>query len=165
MKLATIYRLTSFMAAILLSAMAAAGKYETEWWHRHGHSGGGVTTVGKPGDSRNVSRTVVLEMNDDMRFTPSTIAVKRGETIRFIVKNSGKVKHEMVLGAESQLKELYHTRMQTSVLKSASPSGITVEAGRTGEIIWQFTKLGTVSFACLLAGHDDAGMRGTVTVR
>lgn len=71
----------------------------------------------------------------------------------------------MVLGTEGQLEELYHTRMQTPEKEYATPSALTVEAGQSGHIIWQFTKLGTVSFACLLPGHYDAGMRGTVIVK
>ncbi|WP_455289485.1 hypothetical protein [Cupriavidus necator] len=75
------------------------------------------------------------------------------------------MKHEMVLGTEGQLRELYYTRMQTPEKEYASSNGITLEAGKSGEIIWQFSKLGTVSFACLVPGHYDSGMRGTVTVK
>jgi len=100
-----------------------------------------------------------------MRFTPSAITVKRGETVRFIVKNSGKEKHEMVLGTEGQLEERYHATMQAPEKARSGPNAIVLDAGESGEIVWQFTKLGTVSFACLLPGHYDAGMRGTVTVK
>ena len=41
---------------------------------------------------------------------------------------------------------------------------MTVQPGKSGEIIWQFTKAGKVNFACLQPGHYDAGMAGTVTV-
>lgn len=147
-----------------LSGASLARGAEPEWWHSHGHGGGSVTAVGKPGDPSKVTRTIPVAMSDDMRFSPSSIKVKRGETIRFVLRNSGEVKHEMVLGTEGQLKELYHTRMQAPENEYAAPSAVTLEAGRSGEIIWQFTKRGTVPFACLLPGHYDAGMRGTVTV-
>jgi hypothetical protein len=45
-----------------------------------------------------VSRTIKVDMADTMRFSFSKLSVKQGETVRFVVKNSGKVKHEMVLG-------------------------------------------------------------------
>ncbi len=81
------------------------------------------------------------------------------------MRNSGGVKHEMVLGTEGQLLELYHTRMQAPNKTLATPNAITVDAGKSGEIIWEFTKFGTVSFGCLLPGHYDAGERGTVIVQ
>ncbi|MFS8980812.1 cupredoxin family protein [Cupriavidus necator] len=164
MKLTTIHKFTGFIAAIALSGIVLASG-APEWWHGHGHGGGGGAAVGKPGDPGKVRRTVTVDMSDNMRFTPSTITVKRGETIRFVVRNSGKMKHEMVLGTEGQLRELYYTRLQTPEKEYASSNGITLEAGKSGEIIWQFSKLGTVSFACLVPGHYDSGMRGTVTVK
>ena len=39
-----------------------------------------------------------------MRFSPDSLTVKRGETIRFVVKNDGKLLHEMVLGSEKSLR-------------------------------------------------------------
>jgi len=165
MKFAIFHRLAAFLVVLVLSWGALAAGGDAEWQHSHGHGGGGVTAIGKPGDSSKVSRTVTLEVGDGLPFTPPTITVKRGETIRFIVKNSGNVKHEMVLGTESQLRELYHARMQAPEKELVSPSGITVDAGKSGEIVWEFTKFGTVSFACLLPGHFDAGERGTVIVQ
>jgi uncharacterized cupredoxin-like copper-binding protein len=37
--------------------------------------------------------------------------------------------------------------------------------GKRGELIWKFTRPGTVTFACLQSGHLEAGMRGAVAVR
>lgn len=165
MKRASIYTLSGFAVAMSLSGAVLAGGDEPEWWHSHGHGGGGVAAVGKPGNPNKVSRTVTLEARDGMPFIPATIVVKRGETIRFIVTNAGKVKHEMMLGTESQLAELYHTRMQAPGKEYATQNGITVKAGKSGELIWEFTKFGTVSFACLLPGHYDAGERGKVIVQ
>ncbi|MBP0624974.1 cupredoxin domain-containing protein [Cupriavidus consociatus] len=165
MKLAMASQVAGFVLAVVLPGLVYAAGDESEWWHSHGHGGGGVTAVGKPGDPRRISRTVALEVGEGTHFTPSTIAVKRGETIRFVVNNAGNVKHEMVLGTESQLLELYHTRMQAPGKALALPNGITVDAGKSSEIIWEFTKFGTVTFACLLPGHYDAGERGTVVVQ
>lgn len=161
MKLTRTCRVSSFVVGMVLSGLTLAGDDDPEWWHRHGHGGGGVTAAGKLGDPRRVGRAVTMEVGR-ARFTPSTITVKRGETIRFVVKNSGNTKHEMVLGTESQLLELYHTRMQVPETKLPTPNAIAVEAGKTGEIIWEFTKFGAVSFGCLLPGHYDAGERGTI---
>ncbi len=52
-------------------------------------------------------------MTDDMRFTPERIQVRQGETIRFVVRNKGKMLHEMVLGTKASLDE--HAAMMAEV--------------------------------------------------
>lgn len=129
------------------------------------HGGGqGEDAIGKPGVASRVSRTVVVDMTDAMRFNSSNIMAKQGETIRFVVKNSGKVKHEMVLGTEKELREHYEVMKKNPEMEHADANMVTVAPGKTGEIIWQFTKAGKVDFACLQPGHYDAGMKGVVTV-
>ena len=63
------------------------------------------TDFGRTGDPKKISRTVAIDMSDKMRFTPAELTVKRGETVRFVAKNSGKQMHEMVLGSIKELKE------------------------------------------------------------
>lgn len=130
--------------------------------HASGH--GETDAIGKPGKSANAKRTITVNMTDTMRFTPNSIRVKQGETIKFIVKNAGKVKHEMVLGTEKELKEHYEVMKKNPEMEHADENMVTVQAGQSGEIVWQFTQAGKVNFACLQAGHYDAGMKGAVTV-
>jgi uncharacterized cupredoxin-like copper-binding protein len=120
---------------------------------------------GKPGDPAKVSRTVEIDMSDAMRFTPASITAKKGETIRFVVKNSGKVKHEMVLGSIKELKEHAALMLKFPEMEHADPNQLGVDPGKTGEMIWQFTKVGAFNFACLQPGHFEAGMRGKVAVK
>ena len=122
------------------------------------------STIEKAGNAAKVSRTVAVDMNDAMRFTPSSISVKQGETIRLAVKNSGKLKHELVLGTEKELKEHYEQMKKFPEMEHDDPNMVSLAPGKTGEIIWQFTKAGTVDFACLQPGHYEAGMKGAVTV-
>ena len=123
-----------------------------------------AAALGKPGDPRKVTRDVNVEMNDAMRFRPDSIRVKRGETIRFIVRNTGKVKHEMVLGTIKELKEHAEMMRKFPEMEHADPNQVSVEPGMTGELIWQFTRAGTFDFACLVPGHFEAGMVGKVRV-
>ena len=120
--------------------------------------------VGGPGQAAQVARTVTVDMTDDMRFNPSQITVKRGETIRFVVKNSGKIKHEMVLGTTEELKKHYDMMMKMPGMEHAEANQVAVDPGKQGELIWRFTRAGKVDFACLQPGHYDAGMKGLVTV-
>jgi uncharacterized cupredoxin-like copper-binding protein len=129
------------------------------------HAGGhDDEAIGKPGAAAKVTRTVSVDMTDNMRFSATKIKAKQGETIRFVVKNLGKVKHEMVLGTAKELKEHYEVMKKNPEMEHADANMVTVAPGETGEIIWQFTKAGKVDFACLQPGHYDAGMKGLVNV-
>nr|WP_315495881.1 cupredoxin family protein [uncultured Rhodoferax sp.] len=129
------------------------------------HAGGhGTQAIGKPGVAAKVTRTITIDMTDAMRFTPSTVKVRRGETIRFVVTNSGKLKHEFNLGTEADLKAHYAQMLKFPEMEHDEPNLVSLAPGKTGEVIWQFTKAGTVHFACLHPGHYEAGMKGTVAV-
>ncbi len=123
-----------------------------------------TAALGKPGNPAKVSRTITVEMSDTMRFTPASIAVKRGETIRFVVKNNGKLKHEMVLGSAKELKEHAARMRKFPNMQHDDPNQVVVAPGKTGALIWQFTKAGRFDFACLEPGHFEAGMVGKVVV-
>ena len=125
---------------------------------------GHAAALGKPGDPGKVTRDIVVEMNDTMRFKPASIKVKRGETIRFVVRNAGKVKHEMVLGTIRELKEHAEVMRKFPEMEHADPNQVTVDPGKTGELVWQFTKAGTFDSACLVPGHFEAGMVGKIIV-
>lgn len=124
-----------------------------------------ASALGKPGEAAKVTRTIEVAMNDKMRFRPSQIAVKRGETVRFVVKNSGKLNHEMVLGSIKELNE--HAKMMRKMpeMEHADENMVSVEPGKSGELIWQFSKAGKFDFACLQPGHFEAGMKGKVVVK
>lgn len=125
---------------------------------------GHAADLGIPGDPNNPTRSIEVEMTDAMRFRPDSIDVKRGETIRFIVRNTGKLRHEMVLGTIEEMREHAERMRMSPKMKHADPNQVSVETGKTGELIWQFTRNGTFDFACLEPGHFEAGMIGEVVV-
>lgn len=129
------------------------------------HENDGASSAGKPGDAKTVTRTVAVTMFDTMRFEPPTIAVRKGETIRFVVRNEGKVRHEMTLGSTQELKEHADMMRAMPTMTHHDSNSVTVEPGQTGDLVWQFTRAGTVAFACLQPGHFEAGMKGTVNVK
>jgi len=132
--------------------------------HEVAPAGGHAEHFGAPGDPGSVTRTIDVEMNDEMRFRPDRISVKRGETIRFVVRNNGNLKHEMVLGTIDELKGHAEMMRKSPEMEHADPNQVSVEPGKTGELIWQFTRDGTVDFACLEPGHFEAGMVGRILV-
>jgi len=145
----------AFLALVLLSSPAFA----------HGDEDSHGANIGRAGKPSRVSRTVTVEMDDAMRFNPSTITVRRGETIRFLVNNGGQQKHEMVLGSAKELREHAALMKKFPQMEHVDPNQVAVDPGKTGELIWQFTKAGKVDFACLRPGHFEAGMRGRVLIK
>jgi len=146
------------IALVLGSAQVAAHGDDP---HHPGHD----DTFGRPGTPTKVSRTVEVDMTDAMRFTPATISVKKGETVRFLVKNSGQLKHEMVLGTVKELREHASLMKKFPEMEHEDPNQLSLEPGKSGELVWQFTRPGTFEFACLQPGHFEAGMRGKIAVR
>ena len=122
-------------------------------------------TFGREGDPRKVSRTIRVDMNDAMRFSPSSLQVKRGETIRFEVSNSGKLMHEMVVGTMDALKQHSELMRKHPGMEHDEPYMAHVQPGKKETIVWQFTKPGEFYYGCLIPGHFEAGMIGKVVVR
>jgi len=122
------------------------------------------TDWGVAGDAANVVRTVDVSMGDDMQFQPGKLEVKQGETIRFRVKNTGKLLHEFVIGTQAENAKHAELMLKFPGMEHDEPYMAHVDPGKTGEIVWTFNKAGEFEFACLIAGHFQAGMVGTITV-
>lgn len=119
---------------------------------------------GIAGDAQSVSRTIRIDMTDDMKFTPNTINVKLNETIRFQVYNKGKVLHEMVIGTKKELDAHAEMMKKFPNMQHDEPYMAHVDPGKGADLIWQFNRQGTFDFACLIPGHYQAGMTGKITV-
>ncbi len=122
-------------------------------------------TFGREGDPGKTTRTINVDMSDKMRFTPANLEIKQGETVKFVVKNSGKIMHEFVLGTMSELKEHSALMQKFPGMEHAEPYMAHVAPGKTETITWQFKKAGNFNFGCLIPGHFEAGMVGNVSVK
>jgi uncharacterized cupredoxin-like copper-binding protein len=144
------------------------------------------TPFGRPGNPKSVNRTLRIGMNDSMRFVataatqggraadaragtpphamPADIVVKRGETVRFVVHNEGKVMHEMVIGKMKELQEHAELMRRFPNMEHDEPYMAHVAPGKEGEIVWQFTQAGEFHYACLMPGHMEAGMIAKIKV-
>ena len=158
----------SVLPALALASGNHAGGHATP---AHGMPGHDMSTmsnapspVGQPGDPAKVTRTIEVTMDDSMRFTPSEIQVKAGETVRLFIKNKGNIPHEMVIGSIADLKAHAAEMRKMPGMKHAEPNMITLAPGKMGGLVWKFDQAGTVDFACLVPGHMEAGMIGKVKV-
>ncbi len=137
------------------------------------HSGHGAARHAAPkeqkpwgiaGDAKDVRRTIQVTMTDNMRFSPDRIEVRQGETIRLVVKNAGKVLHELVIGTRQELDEHAAMMKKHPGMEHDEPYMAHVAAGKTGQLVWNFNRAGDFEFACLIPGHYEAGMIGKVRV-
>ncbi len=120
---------------------------------------------GVAGDAKAAKRTIEVRMLDTMRFSPDRIDVRLDETVRFKVRNTGQVKHEFVIGTKAENEKHAKLMMKFPGMEHDEPYMAHVDPGQTGEIVWYCNRAGSFEFACLIAGHYQAGMTGTITVR
>jgi len=113
-----------------------------------------------------VDRTLTIRMDDTMRFQPDHIEMRVGETLRLVFHNAGKMKHEWVLGTLDDLQAHKEGMAATATHEDhhAGNTAITLDPGATGELILQIRQPGRYHIACLIPGHEEAGMRGQLTV-
>jgi uncharacterized cupredoxin-like copper-binding protein len=126
---------------------------------------GHQTPFGIAGNATNVSRTIDVDMTDEMRFVPAVVDVSSGDTIRFRLRNNGRALHEMVIGRLPDLQKHAASMGKSSTMAHDEPYSAHVEPGGRGEIVWTFNRAGVFNYACLVPGHFEAGMIGKVTVK
>ncbi|WP_345060298.1 cupredoxin family protein [Acidovorax lacteus] len=166
-------RITTFLIAIS-SALTSTSTAFAHGPQGHGSAAGSAHHAsavreqkdwGIAGEASAVRRTITVRMTDDMKFAPATITVTEGETLRIRAVNAGQVLHEIVLGTQAELDAHAELMRKHPNMEHDEPYMAHVEAGQRGDIVWQFNRPGTFAFACLIPGHYEAGMRGTITVR
>jgi uncharacterized cupredoxin-like copper-binding protein len=168
--------ISTFSATFLLGAAQtwAAGE--------HGGGHGAKSSIGTAGKAASATRTININMLDNL-YEPKEIVVKEGETIRFIVKNSGELVHEFNIGTSAmhtahqkememmvdhgalEPDKINHAKMKMDMgggktMMHNDPNSILLEPGKTGEVIWKFSNASKIEFACNVPGHYDAGMMG-----
>ena len=158
----------SLIAATAASLLTSAGRALAHVDGKHPAKSGPAKKEQKdwgiPGDASQAKRSIDVGMSDTMRFTPDRISVKLGETLRFVVRNNGKQMHEFVIGTQAENAKHAELMLKFPNMEHDEPYMAHVPPGKTGQIVWTFNRAGEFEFACLIAGHYQAGMVGTVYV-
>ncbi|MGV7218674.1 cupredoxin domain-containing protein [Bradyrhizobium sp. UFLA05-112] len=130
----------------------------------HEHHAHESFSAGEPGDPNKPARIIEIALSE-MAYEPSRIIVKRGEQIRFVLRNVGKEDHEFLLATTKE--NLAHAEVMKKHphMEHDDPNGVRLAPGKTTEIVWKFTKAGTFEFSCLIPDHRDYGMVGRVIVK
>jgi uncharacterized cupredoxin-like copper-binding protein len=113
--------------------------------------GPGVATVG----TTRVPRIAPITMTDALKFDPSTVPAAPGETVSFVLINSGAAMHEFQVGPE--------TGVAADKVDGKTVVEIPeIDGDQIAELTYTFPATGAFAFACHLPGHYEAGMKGTV---
>jgi uncharacterized cupredoxin-like copper-binding protein len=155
-----------YLIAAALVAASASAVYAGPGPGGHGH--GAETAYGKPGDPKKAARVVNVVMREadgKMLFMPDRLEVRRGEQVRFMLRNNGELDHEIVIATlEENLKHAIEMQKNPD-MEHDDPNAKRLAPKKSGEIIWHFTKAGEFDFSCLIPGHREAGMTGKVIVK
>ena len=139
-----------------------------------------LSEIGEKGYSFEVDRIIYIYMYDNY-FKPNQISVSKGETIKFIIKNLGKLVHEFNIGTKDMHKKheiemlkmveneillgdkIDHAKMKEIAkidhsMSHSHSNSILLEPNMIGEIIWKFNAKIDLEAACNIPGHYDSGM-------
>jgi len=141
--------------------------------HKHGNDSAatkdsddthhGDSVAGRPGNPKKISRTIKITALD-IKYDKPEIPVKAGETIKFVVTNTGKLRHEFMIGDMEEQRQHAEMMKQMPDMVHEDANTLTLEPGETKSLVWQFTKTGKLEVACHIPGHYEAGMRSQVVV-
>ena len=125
-------------------------------------------SAGEPGDRRRpaqVIQVVMREGDGKMMFVPDRLEIRKGDQVRFMLRNEGLLDHEFVLATTEENIKHAEEMKKNPDMKHDDPNARRVAPKRTSEIIWRFTKTGQFEFGCLIPGHREAGMTGIIIVK
>lgn len=164
MKKTNLFILTSLLTIGVSTAIFAGAGHDDG--HGKGHGGHGdegheMSAVGMPMpvESTAVTKTITVHMMDSMKFNFSDISgIKKGDIIKFVVMNKGRIPHEFGIGSIEE--QTAHRKMMQSMpgMKHEDGATVSVDPGKSKEIVWHFMGDSTVQFACNIPGHFEAGM-------
>ena len=136
--------------------------------------------IGKKGDINDVTKVITVKMYDNY-YDPNQITVKKGETVKFIVKNMGElvhelniatkemhiqhqpemakmVEHEILLADRIDKNKMKEMAKMNHAMEHKHANSVLLEPNDTGEIIWKFSTSAKLEIACNVPGHYEAGM-------
>jgi uncharacterized cupredoxin-like copper-binding protein len=158
-----------FLASLLLAVTVASGATLAgpgEKGHSHSHDAG--FSAGEPGDPKKPARIILVTMNEGegkMMFVPDRVEIKRGEQVKFMLRNNGALDHEFILATTAENVKHAEEMKKNPEMEHDDPNAKRLAPKKTNEVIWRFTKAGEFEYGCLIPGHREAGMTGTIIVK
>jgi uncharacterized cupredoxin-like copper-binding protein len=159
---------SALLFGTLVAAALGTGAQAGPGYGEHNHTHATDAPYGQPGDASKKARIVKVVMDESdsgMVFAPSRIEVRRGEQIQFALRNEGELEHELVIGTVETNSKHAKEMNADPEMAHEDPNAKRLGPKQSGVLRWQFTKAGTFEYACLIPGHREAGMVGTIVVK
>ena len=157
---------TTFVVSLALAACSTIpAAADSKGDLGHGHE---TFSAGEPGNPKRPARIVQVTMNEGdgkMMFIPDRVEVKRGEQIKFVLRNNGALDHEFILATTEENIKHAEEMKKNPEMEHDDPNARRVAPKKTDEIVWRFSKAGQFEFGCLIPGHRETGMTGTIVVK
>ncbi|SFU10288.1 Uncharacterized copper-binding protein, cupredoxin-like subfamily [Sedimentitalea nanhaiensis] len=133
----------------------------------HASEQGNEMPIGRPSNDHPVDRTIEISMMEtddgEMLFEPRRLDFEPDETVKLVITNKGELDHEFVMDTYEENAE-HKAMMAKFDMEHDEPNSARLAPGQTAEIVWTFSNEGRFEFACLIAGHYEAGMHGALDV-
>jgi nitrite reductase (NO-forming) len=98
--------------------------------------------------SGTATQQLTVKAMDTMKFDPPTLSAKAGQPIQVTLDNSGQLVHDF------------------SVTEGvAQPVKTIAQPGQKAVTTFTIEKPGTYTYFCSQPGHEEAGMKGTLTIQ
>jgi uncharacterized cupredoxin-like copper-binding protein len=114
------------------------------------------------GAGQGADRTIDVEMRD-IAFSPTSVDVRVGETVRFNFKNTGQVTHDAFIG-DAGAQDAHEKEMREGHHHGKQANAVSVNPGKSASLIYTFDRPGQLLIGCHEPGHYTGGMRITVNV-
>ena len=99
--------------------------------------------VSAPSGADGAGSTIEV-VGKEFSYSPAKLTLKAGQPATIVLKNTGSIEHDITV--------------------SDVGFKLTVPGNNTGDKVLKVDKPGTYEFFCSVAGHEDAGMKGELTV-
>jgi uncharacterized cupredoxin-like copper-binding protein len=178
------FKATWFFFSVYLAIVIGSTHLHAAGSQSNGHVHDTKMAIGETGKFSEVTRTIKIKMFDNY-YDPKEISVNAGETVRFVVENAGEFVHEFNIATTEmhaahqkemmmmmehgalEVDKINHVIMKMNMgsgktMEHNDPNSVLLEPSKAGEVIWKFTKVRALEFACNVPGHYDSGMMGQV---
>ena len=159
---------TTIVASVLLARRIRVGRCARRPGREGPQPRHAEFSAGEPGDPKKPARIVQVTMNEGdgkMMFIPDRVEIKRGEQVKFVLRNNGELDHEFILASTAENVKHAEEMKKNPEMEHDDPNAKRLAPKKTNEIVWRFTKAGQFEYGCLIPGHREAGMTGTVIVK
>jgi len=124
---------------------------------------GSDSTSTGAGASSSADRTIDVEMRD-IAFSPTSVDVRAGETVRFNFKNTGQVTHDAFIG-DAAAQDAHEKEMREGHGEHGKEANaVSVKPGKSASLTHTFDTPGQLLIGCHEPGHYTGGMKITVNV-